>query len=102
MTLASITAWAKAHSISAHSIAATVTSVALLIVTDATVRNNILQLFATHPKIGTILIAAAGIWLKYSVALSPAGVVATAEVIKASPTAPTAAEVYAVKPGVKL
>jgi hypothetical protein len=65
------------------------------------VRNFILQIFATHPKIGSAIVAAAGIVLKYSPAFSPAGVVAKAEVIQASPLAPTAADVVAVKPAIK-
>jgi hypothetical protein len=92
--------WLRSKSITSHTIAVAAIAAATLITTDQQLRDFVLELFKAHPVIGTDIIALAGIILKYSHSSSPAGTVATATAILASPERPTAGEVLAatVKP----
>jgi hypothetical protein len=94
----SFVSWLKSKSITSHSVAAVAVSLATLIMTDETVRNFVLSTFDHHPKIGSSILALAGIILKYSHSSSPAGTVATAQAIESAPNPPTPAAVEAAKP----
>lgn len=96
--MAALIAWLKSKSVTSHSVAAGAVFIAGLISTDAQVRNIVLSFFEKHPAIGTDIVAIAGIILKYSHSSSPAGKVAAAQVIEASPNPPTQAAVDAAKP----
>lgn len=98
MTWGEIAAWLRSKNISAHSIAALLTTLAFIVVSDGEVRDFILKLFATHPKIGTTIIAVAGIVFKYSHSSSPAGAVAHAKEIMMSDKKPTTEQVLAADP----
>ena len=92
-----ILAWLKSKSITSHTVAAAAVALSTLIMTDEQARDFVLKLFAAHPKIGTTIVALAGIILKYSHSSSPAGTVATAQQIVAAPDPPTQAAVDAAK-----
>jgi hypothetical protein len=64
--MSQIIAWFKSKNISSHVVAVTIVALATLIVTDSQVQAFVLQLFATYPKIGTAIVAIAGIIFKYS------------------------------------
>lgn len=101
MNLATIQAWLKSKSITAHTIAAVLFLASSAIVTNQDLRDFILQTFQNHPKIGTVIIALAGIVFKYSHSSSPAGTVALAQVIETLPSAPTQTAVDAAKTATK-
>lgn len=65
-------AWLKSKNVNAHTVAAVLVTVAGAIVLDSEVRNFVLELFAVHPKIGTAIITAAGIYFRYSHSSKPA------------------------------
>jgi hypothetical protein len=92
-----ITAWLKSKNLTSHTVAAGAIALAGLIMADQQVRDFIISASVAHPKIGAGIIALAGIILKYSHSSSPAGTVATAEVIQASPNAPSPSAVEAAK-----
>jgi hypothetical protein len=92
-------AWLKSKSYLSHSVAAGAILIATLISSDLQVRNFVLEIFKAHPTLGADIIALAAIILKYSHSNSPAGTVASAQVIMASPDPPTPAAVAAAQPG---
>jgi len=59
-------AWLKTKNINSHAVAAVIVAMATALVTDQQVRDFVISLFQTHPKIVSILISAAGIIFKYS------------------------------------
>lgn len=93
-----IIAWFKSKNITAHTVAAAAVAFATLYSTDEQVRDFILTLVKGHPKIIADLGLAVGIILKYTRSSTPAGTVAQAKVIEASPNPPTPAQVAAVLP----
>ncbi len=95
MSIAVIKSWLRSRNISSHAIAAVIVSAATLYTTDQQVRDFTIQLFRAHPTIPADMLALAGIIMKYSSAHSPAGVVAEARTVLASPNAPSVAEVVA-------
>ena len=90
-------AFFRSKNITSHTVAAAVITLAGLIMSDEQVRDFVLSTFQAHPKIGTSIVALAGIVLKYSHSSSSAGTIATAEKIVAAPNPPTPAEVDAAK-----
>jgi hypothetical protein len=92
-----LVAWLKSRNISSHSIAVGAVALCSLIMTDETIRNFVLNLFAEHPKIGTAIVTIAGIILKYSPARTPAAIVGEAQKIVAAPNPPNQTEVNATK-----
>jgi hypothetical protein len=101
MNVDTLVAWFKSKNITAHSIAAAAVAFATLYTTDQQFRDFVLTLVQSHPKITADLGLAVGIILKYSHSSSPAGAVAAAEVIEASPKAPSPAAVEAAKTSTK-
>lgn len=99
--MAALLAWLRSKSFTSHSVAAGAVFLAGLISTDQQVRDLMLTFFKSHPAIGTDIVALAAIVLKYSHSSSPAGAVAAAKVIEASPNAPTPAAVAAATPETK-
>lgn len=93
----SIIAWFKSKNITAHSIAVAAIAFAGLYSTDQQFRDLILSLVQNHPKISADIALVVGIILKYSHSSSPAGTVATAQTLMASPKAPTPEAVEAAK-----
>jgi len=91
-------AWLRSKNITSHSVAVAVISAATLIMGDESVRDWVLASFSAHPKIGTAIISAAGIILKYSHSSSPAGTMAQARQVMSEPDAPTAKQVDAATP----
>jgi len=94
----SVVAWFKSKNVTAHSIAAVAILAATAITTDQQLRDFVLGFFTAHPKIGTGILTAAGIILKYSHSSSDAGAVAAAEKVLSSPNPPTPAAVAAATP----
>jgi len=90
--------WLRSKSITSHSVAAALVLAATVITSDQQVRDFVLGLFQAHPKIATAIVSLAAIILKYSHSSSPAGAIAQAQTIEATPNAPTQAAVDAAKP----
>jgi len=97
INFATIAAWFKGKNITAHSVAALAIAFATAYTSDQQFRDFVISMFQTHPKILADITLAVGIILKYSHSSSAAGTVATAQVIAASPNAPTPAAVEAAK-----
>ena len=98
ISFAGIQAWLRSKNWTAHTVAIAAVAAATAVTTDQQVRDFVLGIFQAHPKIGTGIITAAGIILKYSHSSSAAGTVATAENVMASPNAPSPAAVAAANP----
>lgn len=77
-----ILSWLKSKNITSHSIVVAIIFMAGIVVEDQSVRNFVLQLFQTHPKLGTMLLTLAGIVFKYSRSSTPTSVLEQASVIK--------------------
>ena len=80
-------AWLKSKNITSHTVFGVITVMASAVVLDEQIRTFVLGLFAAHPKIGTAIIAIAGIILKYSTGMSAAGVLKAAPAAQAKLTA---------------
>jgi hypothetical protein len=93
--IASITSWVRSKNITSHSVAVAAVAFATLYTTDDQFRNFVIAAFQNHPKILADITLAAGIILKYMHSSSPAGTVASAQVIEAAPNPPTRAAVNA-------
>lgn len=96
-------AWLKSKNVTSHTIAAAAIALATLITSDEQARDFMLKLFVAHPSVVPDIMLIAGVILKYSHSSSPAGTIAKAQVIEATPIPPppTQAEVEAAKPTTK-
>lgn len=101
MNIDVIIAWLKSKSITSHSIAAAAVAFAVAYSTNEPLRDLVLSILKNHPVIVGDLGLAVGAILKYTHSSSPAGAVAAAEVIEASPKAPSPAAVEAAKTSTK-
>lgn len=91
-----IVAWFKSKSSTSHKLAFAAVALATLITSDAQFREFLVILMQAHPTLAADIILFAGIIAKYSHSSSPAGTLATARAIQASPDAPTSSQVDAV------
>ena len=98
MNLASLKAWIASKNITSHTIAVVLVTAATIYTSDQQVRDFVIKLFQSHPTIPADILMACGILLKYTHSSSPAGTVAFAQVIEASPQAPTPAAIAAASP----
>ena len=90
-----IASWFRSKSITSHTIAVALLSIAGVIAGDKQVQDFLVSLLAAHPGAAAEIISVAVIAAKYSRSSSPAGTLATARDIKDSGNAPTAAQVDA-------
>ena len=93
-------AWLRSKNITSHTVAVAAITLAGLITKDEQFRDFVLSLLKAHPSLGPDVVLLAGVILKYSHSSSPAGTVAAAQVIEATPDPPppTQAAVDAAKP----
>lgn len=92
-----IIAWIRSKNWTAHSVAVFAVAAATAYSTNEDLRNLVLSILKNHPVIVGDLGLLVGAVLKYSQSSSPAGTVAKAEAIQASPQAPSPAAVEAAK-----
>jgi hypothetical protein len=95
-------AWLVSKNITTHTVGLGLFAFAVAYTSSPALRDQISTLFIGHPvvvtKIGIAcsdIVILCGIWAKFSHSSSAAGTVANAAIIKASPDAPTAAQVDA-------
>jgi hypothetical protein len=98
ISLDGLKAWLKGKNVTSHTVAVVAIGAATLITTDQQVRNFLISILSAHPKALADISLLAAIILKYSHSSSPAGTVATAGQLLASPAAPTIEEVVAAEP----
>ena len=90
-----IISWFKSKNITAHMVFGLATATAAAITFDPQVQQFLVAVLKGHPALVADILLAAGVIAKYSHSSSPAGTLATARVINASPDAPTSTEVDA-------
>jgi hypothetical protein len=86
----SIAAWVRSKSLFTHAILVSATGLACYIAEDPSL---VKSLFASHPKLGGIIVLASVAWAKQSHSSSAAGAVANAKAILSQPNAPTAQQI---------
>ena len=95
ISFAGLSSWFRSKNITAHTVAVAAVTAATIITTDEQVRSFLVGVFQLHPKIVSGITGLAVIILKYGHSSSPAGVVANAQSVLASPNPPTQAAVQA-------
>lgn len=96
-----VIAWLRSKNITTHAVAGFLVVIATIITTDPQVQQLLIALLKAHPAIVADVVLVAGIIAKYSLSSSPAGTLATARDIKASPDTPTRAQVDAADTSIK-
>ena len=90
-----IIAWLKSKNWTAHTVAGILIAGCGIIAADPQVQAFITSNLSAHPAAAAEIVSLAVIVAKYTHSSSPAGTLATARVITASPNAPTSAQVDA-------
>jgi len=76
--------WIKSRNITSHAVAGVTTIIATTFMTDPTLRGYVLSTLVNHPKLISALGAACVMWLKYSPAHSPIGILQEVPAAKAA------------------
>ena len=101
-------AWMASKNVTTHTVGAAIIAFAFTYDSSPALRNYIGTVFVGYPVVVTKLgiltanvVAGVTLWRSYSHSSSPAGILATAQVITSLPNPPTQAAIDAAKPSTK-